>query len=98
MRFVARELEVVVDHEIDELLERRARCPAKLLLRPPRIPEEQIDLGRTEVARIDLHEHATGAALDTLLVQILALPLDLDAGASERAVAELAHRVGRAGG
>src|ERR1043166_526644 len=49
-----RQVHVVIDHHAHELLERGARLPAQRLLHLGRVALEEIDLGRAEIARIDL--------------------------------------------
>src|SRR5579863_7690107 len=48
-------LAVVVDHHPHELREAHCRFPAELLLCLRIVTDEEVDLGRAEIARIDLH-------------------------------------------
>src|SRR5262249_20858036 len=77
-----------------QLLERGLGRPAEPAPRLRGVALEDVDLGRPEVARIDLDEHAPGLRVRPLLFQPLPAPGELEAGAAERALAELAHRVG----
>ena len=67
--------------------------PAELRVRLGRIAEQELDLGRAEIARIDLDQHAAGAGLDALLVDALAVPFDPLADVGESPLDELAHRM-----
>ena len=50
------EFEVALDHHLREFLDAGAGLPAELFLRLRRIAEKLLDLGRAEVAGIDLDE------------------------------------------
>src|SRR5215471_21275767 len=96
--FLGDRLEVGFDHFLDQLLERGAMPPAELGPRLRGVAEQRIDLGRTEIARIDLDQHLAGRSVDSLLVDALAAPRDRLAGERERALDELAHRMLLTGG
>ncbi len=81
MRLVGGELEVVIGHEVDELAEAGGGNPAELLFRLRGVAEEQVDLGRTEVARVDLDQSAA-VAVDPAFGDAAPLPPQLDAGSS----------------
>src|SRR5216684_3608385 len=83
---------------MDQLPERRRRSPAESALRFRGVAEEKIDLRRTDIARVDLDEHAAAAAFETLLLESGAAPLEIDAGTSKRQRTKVAHRVLLPGG
>ncbi len=56
-----------------------------------------IDLGRPEIARIDLDQHAAVARIDAFLLDAGAAPFDLPADMGERLLDEFAHRMLLAG-
>src|ERR1700730_913622 len=89
--------DVGVHHVLDELVEARLGSPAELGSRLARIAEETIDLGRPEIARIDLDEHLAGRLLDALLRGSTAAPDDVPADMAESLLDEFAHRVALAG-
>src|SRR3954447_5728985 len=51
---VLEQLDVVLDHDPHQVLERRLRLPSELGLRLARIAVEGVDLGRAQVARVEL--------------------------------------------
>lgn len=51
-------LEIGVDHDADELIERGLVGPADGLARLRRVAQQKVDLGGAEVGRIDLDERA----------------------------------------
>ena len=57
------QLEVAVDHHLDELLERHPRRPAELRVGLRGIAEEEIDLGGAEVTRVDRDDALLSLAL-----------------------------------
>src|SRR5450755_2018590 len=54
---------VELDHLLDQVVERRPGRPAELCPRLARISEQAFDLGRTEVAGVDLDNHVADLAL-----------------------------------
>src|SRR6478752_1853815 len=66
---------VVLDHFGDELLEAGAMAPAELGDRLGRVAQQQVDLGRPAVGRIERHQRLAGALADAVLVEAAALPL-----------------------
>src|SRR5262245_59240069 len=83
-------LTVGLDHLRYQLLERRPVAPAEPLVRLGRIAQQLVDLGWTEIARIDADEHLAVAAIDTDLVGAAAAPLDPASNMRERELDELA--------
>ena len=63
----AGDLEVCLDHLAHQLVEAGLRPPAQLRPAPSCVAQQRLDLGRAEVARVHLHEHAAAAAVDALL-------------------------------
>lgn len=49
-----REIEIVSNHHLHQFPEANARHPAELASRLRRVPSQRIDLGRSEIAGIDL--------------------------------------------
>ena len=91
---LAHGLEVGPDHARHELPERALRLPPQLFARLRRVPEQGVDLGGPEVARVDLHPHLAGPRVPALLLDPLPLPHEVDAHLLEGELDELAHRVG----
>src|SRR5579859_7653598 len=84
------ELAVVVDHHPHELREAHRRLPAELLLRLRVVADEEVDLGRAEVAWIDLHVLVpVEACVTERLVEELAHRMRLPGG--EHVVLGLVH-------
>ena len=64
-RRAARQLEVAGDHFLDQFGERRdLGLPAELVARLGGIAEQQVDLGRPEVARVDPDHGLAGLGVD----------------------------------
>ncbi len=59
--------EVVADHLGAEILPLGLVDPAELLPRLGRIADQQVDLGRPEIARIDLDQHTAHGIQDLML-------------------------------
>src|SRR6478752_8352586 len=89
---------VVLDHLRDQLLEAGAMAPAELGERLGRIAEQQVDLGRPAIGRIERHQDLAGALANAVLVEAAARPPDAAVDLAEGELDELAHRVGLAGG
>mmetsp|Transcript_10309 Transcript_10309/g.32597 ORF Transcript_10309/g.32597 Transcript_10309/m.32597 type:complete len:337 (-) Transcript_10309:231-1241(-) len=84
------------NHLFAELLHRDLGHPAELLLGLGRVSDQQLDLGRPEVLRVDPHQDARLVRrVDADLVDALALPLDGDAHGGRRKgeLDEVANRV-----
>src|SRR5580692_9940015 len=77
-------LEVGLHHVLHQLVERHAMPPAELVVCLARVADQGLDLGRTEIARIDRDEHMAGFLIQSLLVGALAFPDDGAADAGER--------------
>ena len=73
-------------------------APAQPVVRLGRIADQQIDLGRAEIARIDRDADRAGGGVYSRLVDPLAAPLDRNADLGEGQLDQFAHRVGLAGG
>jgi hypothetical protein len=86
--------QVAGDHFRDELWKSDGVLPAKFLERIAWIAEKEIDLRRTEIARIDLDEGPAALFVEPALLDSGAFPADADAGFGEGAFDEFAHRVG----
>src|SRR4051794_16494649 len=93
LRLAFDEFEVGVDHVVDERLERGAVHPAELLPRLGRIADEELDLGRAEIAGIDHDAGLSVLLVDAALLDAAAGPFDLAPDARKRLLDELAHRV-----
>ena len=52
-------VEVVADHLVDHLVQRRGRDPAEFFFREARVTEQGLDLRGPEVARVDPDDHVT---------------------------------------
>src|SRR6201999_3301387 len=83
-------LEVAVHHVRDEILEGHLRLPAEHLAGLAGIAEQRIDLGRTEVAGVDLDQRLFAGGIDANLVTALAAPFDATADDGEGVLDELA--------
>src|ERR1700704_970549 len=71
--------------------------PAEPAARLARIAEEGLDLGRPEIARVDLDQHLAGRSLDALLLNAATAPDDRLADLGKGLLDEFAHRVALAG-
>ena len=83
MRFIRRQLHVVVNHEVDQFFKGRRRRPAEVFAGFGGVAEEEVDFGGAEVAGVDLDEDAVRAALEALFGDAGALPVEVDAGAGD---------------
>jgi len=100
-------VEVGTHHLLNQFLETDARRPAELRLRLGRIAEQGLDLGRTEVARVDPYNRLPlGQAIAWLVealdgadfVDPLAFPAQVDAELGRGRINELSHAVLLTGG
>src|SRR5436190_17934553 len=89
---------VGLDHLGDQRREAGGVAPAQPGRRLARIAEQEIDLGRPEVARIDAHQGVAAGGVEAPLVDALALPDQLPPDLAEGELDELAHRLALAGG
>src|SRR5215469_3754910 len=85
-------------HLTDERSEVRFVAPAQSLMGLRRIAAEIVCFRRTEVARINLYEHAATVLCDSALLEPRSLPTDRDPDLAERPLDEIANRVTLAGG
>src|SRR5437879_2029681 len=69
-------LQIGSHHFAHELSKGNARCPPQLLAGLGRIPEQGVDLRRSEVARVDSHDDAPRRLIDAPLVEGVAFPTD----------------------
>src|SRR5487761_842210 len=91
-------LPVGFDHLGNQLLEGGLVTPAEPLPGLLRISEQQIDLGRTVIMRVDRDQAFAAAIAQAALVGTRSRPDDRPADAAERPLDELAHRMRLAGG
>src|SRR5215470_12475569 len=89
---------IAIDHFRNEIRKARLVAPTEPLVRLARIAEQNIDLGRTEVARIDFDQGLSGFGVDPDLIDAGAMPGDPTADVAERALDKFAHRMFLAGG
>src|SRR5882762_8100788 len=89
--------DIGVHHVLDELVEAYPVAPTELRPRLARIAEQGIDLGRPEIAWVDLDQHLAGRLLDALLGDTAAPPDDVPADMGESLLHEFAHRMALAG-
>ena len=68
-----------IDHLGDQLGAKVVLLPAELGRGLARVAEQQIDLGRPEIARIDRDQHLAGALAHAALVDAAAAPVDVAA-------------------
>src|ERR1043166_10153225 len=66
------------DHDPAELVQLRLRAPSQFLLRARRVSDQLVDLGRTEVCRVDLHADLAGLGAKSLFVRAGAAPVEID--------------------
>src|SRR5712671_1045071 len=84
---------VALDHLLDEIRKARLVAPAELLMRLSGIAEQKVDLGRTEIPRIDLDQDLSGLGVDPGLVDAGPTPRNSAADMVESALDEFAHRM-----
>src|SRR5690606_17177490 len=70
---------VGVHHFAHQLAEAGLVLPPQPGARLGRVAEQEIDLGRTEIARVDLDQDVAGFGVDALLLHTLAAPRELAA-------------------
>src|SRR5690242_14371526 len=85
--------EVGLDHLGDQCFEAGGVAPPQLRRRLARVAEQEIDLGRPEVARIDAHQGVAAGGVESPLLDALALPDQPPLDLAEGELDELAHRV-----
>src|SRR5262249_38249620 len=76
---------------LDEIRKARLVAPAELLTRLSGIAEQDVDLSRTEIPRIDLDEDLSGLGVDPGLLDACASPGDPAAHMAEGELDEFAH-------
>src|SRR3954463_15847462 len=86
-------VQIRAHHLLHEVLEARRVLPAEPLARLRGIPDQEINLGRPEVARIDLDQHGACPGIAPDLVEAGPAPLDRAARLTKRDLDQLAHRV-----
>src|ERR1700689_4255683 len=84
-------------HLLDEVGEARLRLPAELLVRLAGVADQEIDLGRPEISRIDANDGLAGCLVEAGLLDALATPLDAAADLRKRQFHEFTHRARLAG-
>src|SRR5215470_3766763 len=89
---------IAVNHFRNQIDKARLVAPAEPLARFARIAEQNIDLGRTEIARIDFDQNLSGLGIDPDLVDAGAAPDDPAAHMAERALDKFTDRMFLAGG
>src|SRR6202035_2289403 len=92
--FAPDRIEIGINHLAHERVERDLVAPAELRARFGRIAAQYVDLGRPEIAGIDLDQRAPGAALQTFFVAARAVPFDAPTHMRERLFDEFTHRMG----
>src|SRR6266567_2427487 len=60
--------QVRIHHHVDQLVETGLRLPTQFRLGLGRVPEEEVDLGGTEVLGIDLDDDLAAPGIEPLLV------------------------------
>src|SRR5580692_8389631 len=90
--------EIAGHHLLDEFGEARLRFPAELLVRLAGVADQKVDLGGTEILRIDPNQRLAGFLVDAGFLDTLAAPFDAASDFGERQFDELAHRAGLARG
>src|SRR5690606_26704514 len=83
IRLARDDAKIALDHILDKNIERGARLPAEHLLGLRCIADQEIDLSRAEIARIDLDQHFTRLGVQANLVDPLAAPFQANADDSE---------------
>src|SRR5581483_11544735 len=84
-------------HLLHQLRKACLRPPAEPLPRLAGIADQQIDLGRAEIDRINPHHRLAGLPVDAGLLDAFAAPFDAAADLGKSELDELAHRAGLAG-
>ena len=74
-----RQLQIEIDHLLNERLEAHLRGPPQLLPSLSRIAEQRVDLGRAEIARVDLHDDSPIGGVSPYLLHTVPAPLDVHA-------------------
>src|SRR5690349_21108217 len=89
--------EIVRHHFFHQLRKRGLRLPAELRPRLAGIADQDVDLGRAEIHRIDAHHGLAALLVDSPLLDAFALPLDAAADFGKGKFDELPHRTRLAG-
>src|SRR5579863_6503685 len=88
-----RDFQILANHFIDEIVDRRLMSPSEFRLSLAWVAEKDIDLGRAKVTRIDLDPNPAVAPVEAFLLRLFAAPFDLDADASKRLLDEGPNRM-----
>src|SRR5260221_6443127 len=91
------DLEVARHHFRDHVLEARRMRPAELLLGLARVAEEEVDLGRSEITRVDADQCLSRRAVHPHLFASRALPGEGTADITEGDLDQFAHGMRLAG-
>src|ERR1700758_1533879 len=86
------DLEIARHHLLDQLGKAALRLPAEFLARLAGVADQEVNLGRAEICRIDTHHGLAGLAIGAGLLDPLAAPLNTAADLGERKLDEFAHR------
>src|SRR6185312_32018 len=92
------ERKIARDHFLDQFAEADAVRPAEPLPRLGRVPEQFVDLGRAEIARVDAHQDAATFFTDAALAGGLAFPTQRYPRLGKGEFDELAYRMRLSGG
>src|SRR3984957_13173513 len=76
-------LEIGLDHLAREFAHTRSVPPSKLDLGLRRVADQQVDLGRPEIARIDFDQQLSGLRVEAFFSDAGAFPFQRDAGVGE---------------
>ena len=77
------------DHLLNQRVKADLVLPAELAARPAGIPDQGFHFRRPEITRVDLDQHLARRAIDPLLLQSRAFPLDVAINQREGALDEL---------
>src|SRR5246127_1318555 len=91
------DFEIDSHHLPDQLGEAALRLPAEFLTRLAGVADQEVDLGRAEICRIDAHHGLAGLAIGAGFLDPLAAPLNAAADLGEGKLDEFAHRARLAG-
>src|SRR6516164_2495048 len=86
------DLKIASHHFLDQLGEAGFRFPPEFLPSLAGIADQDVDLGRAKIARIDAHDGLAGLFVDARLFDPLAPPLDVAADLGESELDKLAYR------
>ena len=93
LRDVARlDLEVFADHLGQEIVQAGLMHPSESIARLGAVAEQEIDLGRPEIPRVDLDEDPPGRDVDAAFLGVGAAPFDVDSDFAEGLLDERTDR------